>query len=114
MNVPIDNSMGLRIYRELMHREGKSAAMWNLSYGPEALSKPPDPQVMLNLGKFAKFSAVHMPLDAQLKAIQKEHRVQTAAVDNYEKRIYPQKSDLPVSECTRRTGRILVARCSQP
>ena len=99
MNVPIDNSIGLRVYRELMAKEAKGPAVWAMTYGIEALQKPPDPQMLLNLGKFSKYSSMHMPLEVQLQAIRKERNVQTAAVDNYEKRIYPQRSTIPVSEC---------------
>ena len=99
MNVPIDNSIGLRVYRELMAKEAKGPAVWAMTYGIEALQKPPDPQMLLNLGKFSKYSSMHMPLEVQLQAIRKERNVQTVAVDNYEKRIYPQRSTIPVSEC---------------
>ncbi|KOO31564.1 hypothetical protein Ctob_013849 [Chrysochromulina tobinii] len=98
MNVPIDNSIGLRVYRELMAKEAKGPAVWAMTYGIEALQKPPDPQMLLNLGKFSKYSSMHMPLEVQLQAIRKERNVQTAAVDHYEKRIYPQRSTIPVSE----------------
>jgi hypothetical protein len=97
--VPIENSIGLRVYRELMAKEAKGPAVWAMTYGIEALQKPPDPQMLLNLGKFSKYSSMHMPLEVQLQAIRKERNVQTAAVDNYEKRIYPQRSTIPVSEC---------------
>ena len=41
MNVPLQDSMGLRIYRELMHRENRCAAVWHHNYGPEALRRRP-------------------------------------------------------------------------
>merc|ERR1711871_1390230 len=68
------------------------------NFGAEALSRSPDPETMLNLGKFSKFSAVPMPMAMQLKAIREEHRLQSEQVANYEKTIYPCKSDVPVSE----------------
>jgi len=98
MNVPLNDAIGLRIYRELMHRESNCSATWQLNFGKEALSKAPPPETMINLGKFSKFSAVPMPLAMQLEAIKKEGRVQAAEVDRYEKRVYPSKSDLPISE----------------
>ena len=54
MNVPLYDSTGLRVYRELMHRENSCAANWHVQYGPEALQRPPDLNAMMNLGKFAK------------------------------------------------------------
>ena len=101
MNVPLNDAIGLRIYRELMHRESNCSATWQLNFGKEALSKAPPPETMINLGKFSKFSAVPMPLAMQLEAIKKEGRVQAAEVDRYEKRVYPSKSDLPISERAR-------------
>ena len=65
MNVPLYDGLGLRIYRELMHRESRCAADWHVNYGKEALQRPPDPQMMMNLGKFSKFASVPMPLDVQ-------------------------------------------------
>ena len=65
MNVPLTDGIGLRIYKELMHRESNCAAMWHVNYGPEALQKPPDPAMMMNLGQFTKRASVPMPLDVQ-------------------------------------------------
>ena len=65
MNVPLSDTIGLHIYRELMHREGRCAANWHVNYGPEALQKSPDPEAMVNLGLFSKFASVPMPLDVQ-------------------------------------------------
>ena len=65
MNVPLYDGLGLRIYRELMNREAKAATDWAFHYGPEALQKPPDPNMMINLGKFSKRASVPMPLDVQ-------------------------------------------------
>ena len=67
MNVPLYDGRGLRIYRELMHREARAAADWHLNYGPEALQKSPDPELMVNLGKFSKFASAPMPLNVQRK-----------------------------------------------
>ena len=71
MNVPLYDGMGLRIYRELMHRESRCAADWHVNYGPEALQRNPDPMTMINLGKFSKFAAVPMPIDVQ-RAMKRE------------------------------------------
>ena len=65
MNVPLSDTIGLHIYRELMHREGRCAANWHVNYGPEALQKSPNPEAMVNLGLFSKFASVPMPLDVQ-------------------------------------------------
>ncbi len=65
MNVSLQDQMGLRIYREVMHRENRCAADWHVNYGPEALQRSPDPAMMINLGKFSKFASVPMPLDVQ-------------------------------------------------
>ena len=65
MNVPLSDTIGLHIYRELMHREGRCAANWHVNYGPEALQKSPDPEAMVNLGLFSKFASVPMPLDGR-------------------------------------------------
>jgi len=98
MDVPLYDATGLRIYRELMHRETKCAADWHRNYGPEALQRVPDPITMLNLGKFSKFQSMPMPLDVQLRELRKEKRAQSAKVTRYEKATYPQRSDIPVSE----------------
>lgn len=98
MNVPLYDAIGLRIYRELMHREGRAAADWRRNYGPEAIAQPPDPSMMVNLGKFSKFASVPMPLDVQLKAIKAERAIQVGEVDAYEKSTFPTRSDVPVSE----------------
>lgn len=63
--MPLYDGLGLRIYRELMHRETSCAANWHVDYGPEALQKTPDPATMINLGKFSKRVSVPMPLDVQ-------------------------------------------------
>ena len=98
MNVPLTDSRGLFIYRELMNREQSAAGNWHLKYGPEALMQTPDPSSMVNLGNFQKLASVPMPLEMQLKAIQKEHQSQKLNVQAYEKSVYPQSSDAPVSE----------------
>ena len=46
MNVPLQDSIGLRIYRELMNREFRSAGEWHRNYGPDALQRAPDPMTM--------------------------------------------------------------------
>ena len=66
MNVPLTDGIGLRIYKELMHRESNCAAMWHVNYGPEALQKPPDPAMMMNLGQFTKRASVPMPPMAKI------------------------------------------------
>ena len=81
-----------------MHREGRSAADWRANYGKEAISKPPNPELMVNLGKFSKFASVPMPLDVQLRSIKQERMVQSAELTQYEKVTYPKKADYPVSE----------------
>ena len=98
MNVPLYDGTGIRIYRELMHRESKCAANWHVNYGPAALQKKPDPQTMINLGKFSKFASVPMPLDVQLRELQKEKNEQAARIDRYEKDSFPKLSDAPVSQ----------------
>ena len=97
MNVPLYDSTGLNIYRELMHRENRCAADWSVNYGAEALQNPPDPQLMMNLGKFAKFASVPMPLDVQLRELRKERRAQSAKVTRFEKDTFPTSTEIPVS-----------------
>ena len=97
MNVPLYDSTGLNIYRELMHRESRCAADWSVNYGVEALQKPPDPELMMNLGKFAKFASVPMPLDVQLRELRKERRAQSAKVTRFEKETFPTSTEIPVS-----------------
>jgi len=94
----ISTSAGLSVYRELMGREQRSGLDWELNYGKDALMKTPDPQMMLNLGKFAKFSAVPLPLGSQLEALQRERNTQNASINRYEQQIFPFKSQVPVSE----------------
>ena len=65
MNVPLTDAIGLHIYRELMHREARCAAGWHENYGPEAILKPPNPEMMVNLGLFSKRASVPMPLEVQ-------------------------------------------------
>lgn len=98
MNIPLQDSMGLQIYRELMHRESRCAANWHFEYGPDALQKPPDPNSMINLGKFSKFASVPMPLDVQLRELKKEKAQQAAMISRYEKESFPKESDKPVSQ----------------
>ena len=98
MNVPLQDSMGLRIYRELMHRENRCAAGWHHNYGPEALQKAPDPQSMINLGKFSKFASVPMPLDVQLRELRRERQDQSQKITAYERSAFPKESDAPVSQ----------------
>jgi hypothetical protein len=98
MNVPLSDSTGLRIYRELMHRETRCAADWHVNYGAEALQRAPNPQTMINLGKFAKFASVPMPLDVQLRELRKEASTQRAHIDRYEKNTFPKSTDMPVSQ----------------
>ena len=54
MNVPLNDKIGLAIYREAIYREGRCAAQWYENYGPDALQRTPDPMTMINLGKFSK------------------------------------------------------------
>ena len=98
MNVPLTDSLGLCIYRELMHREQNALATWHLTYGPEAINKAPNPDSMLNMGKFSKISSMPMPLSVQLQSVKAERRAQSAKITRYERSIYPQRSDVPVSE----------------
>jgi len=102
MNVPLYDTIGLQIYRELMKRESEGAANWHVNYGKEALQKAPDASKMINLGKFSKFASVPMPLDVQLKAIRAERQKETDRVAAYEKQVYPTKSEHPVSELSLR------------
>jgi len=97
-NIPLTDIRGLLVYRELMHREGSAAAIWDSTFGAKALTRKPDSDTLINLGKFSKFQSMKMPLDMQLKSIKDEHRAQSNAVEGYEKSIYAQKSDTPVSE----------------
>ena len=83
---------------QLMHRENRCAANWHVNYGEEALKKSPDPEMMMNLGKFSKFASVPMPLDMQLHALREERKTQAAEMTSYEKRSFPRSSDTPVSE----------------
>jgi len=98
MNVPLTDSLGLCIYRELMHREQNALATWHLTYGPEAINKAPNPDSMLNMGKFSKISSMPMPLNVQLQSVKAERRAQSAKITRYERSIFPQRSDVPVSE----------------
>tara|TARA_B110001452_G_scaffold58108_1_gene45111 strand:+ start:159 stop:338 length:180 start_codon:yes stop_codon:yes gene_type:complete len=54
MDVPTHNTIGMAIFRELTERENRSGALWEKSFGKEALSKPLDPKAMVNLSSFDK------------------------------------------------------------
>jgi len=98
MNVSIYDSVGLLVYRELMSRENRCAANWEVNYGPAALQKSPDPQTMMNLGTFAKFASVPMPLEVQLRELQRERKEHNTLIDTVEKKTFPKRSDAPVSQ----------------
>jgi hypothetical protein len=83
---------------QLMHRESRCAAQWHVNYGSESLKKAPDPDMMINLGKFSKFASVPMPLEMQLHALREERKIQTAIGDTFERKSFPRSSDTPVSE----------------
>ena len=98
MNVPLTDTTGLNIYRELANREDRVAAAWFVNYGPEALQRKPDASVMLNLGKFSKLASVPMPLDVQLRELRKESKLQAEAITTFEKNTFPTLCEKPVSE----------------
>lgn len=98
MNVPLYDATGLRIYRELMHREQRCSTLWRGNYGPEALQRKPDPELMQNLGKFEKFASVPMPLDVQLRALQAERKEQGKSARTIEENSFPKLAKFPVSQ----------------
>ncbi len=101
MNVPLSDSTGLRIYRELMHREQRCAAMWRGNYGPEALQRKPDMNMMQNLGRFEKYASVPMPLDVQLATLRKERIRHTEEELEYQQNTFPK-----LAKCALRPRRV--------
>jgi hypothetical protein len=78
---------GLKIYRELIQREGKGAAVWTLNYGEEAQLKPVDPQKLVTVKGLENACAVPLPMTHQLFQLQRERVKHAQQAKAYEETV---------------------------
>lgn len=62
MNVGLETIQGLNIYKELLGRESKCAAQWNIDFGPEQQLKGPPPSKLKTREYEARGSHARDPL----------------------------------------------------
>ena len=73
MNVSIQTSMGLRVYRELIQNELSAPAKWEMNYGLHNQLKPIDRQKLVRVDGIEAANSLPMPLSVQLFHLQVRH-----------------------------------------
>ena len=98
MNVSIQTTTGLKVYKELIGRENKGGAIWEQKFGLATQLKPMDPQKLITVNGLEAACAMPMPLELQLFQLQKESAKVKVANKKWEQKFMPTESTYPVSE----------------
>lgn len=101
MNVSIQTTTGLKVYKELIGREQAGPQRWEEKFGLATQLQPMDPKKLITVNGLEAAAAVPLPLTLQLFQLQKERAKQTRENQAWEQKVMPSESTYPISESSK-------------
>ena len=98
-----------------MTRAEAGANDWYLNFGPGSMGRRPPSRDIINIGGFSKYAKKvqsFTPMEAQLQALKEERQNVTRELNDFTKAVYPQFTDIPVSQVCPCAKGVLPHLCS--